>query len=86
MLEKYLELKNKFIELEQELQNPAIVNDTQKLKTVSQDYNDLKPTAEKITQLEQVETELTQTEELLKTLRTSHFYYLLSLNEISAIC
>jgi peptide chain release factor 1 len=73
MLEKYLELKNKFIELEQELQNPAIVNDTQKLKTVSQDYNDLKPTAEKITQLEQVETELTQTEELLKTTEDADF-------------
>ena len=46
MLTKYLELQSKFEKLESDLQNPAILNDAQKLKEVSQEYTDIKPTVE----------------------------------------
>lgn len=62
---KYQQLKQKFDQLENDLQNPAIINDTQKLKTISQEYSELRPTAEKITELENVEKSLADTELML---------------------
>lgn len=67
MLPKYSDLLNQFKTLETNLQNPAIIGDSQKLKTTSQEYTDLKPVAEKITELELVEKNSISTEELLKT-------------------
>lgn len=55
MLEKLAILKQKFITLEATLQDPAIINNQQKLKEVSQEYAELKPVVEKITELEQLE-------------------------------
>ena len=55
MNKKFQELKIKFQNLESDLQNPDIVNDPNKLKTVSQEYNELKETVEKIIRLEQIE-------------------------------
>lgn len=66
MLPKYSELLTQFKNLETNLQDPAIIGDPQKLKTVSQEYNDLKPVAEKITELEFVKKNIVATEELLK--------------------
>ncbi len=62
MLSKYIQLKQKFIQLENDLQNPAVINDTKKLKDVSQEYSDLRPTVEKINELEGVEKALADTE------------------------
>lgn len=62
MLSKYTQLKQKFIQLENDLQNPAVINDTKKLKDVSQEYSDLRPTVEKINELEGVEKALADTE------------------------
>jgi len=56
-----------FKELEQELHNPAIVSDTKKLKTVSQKYNELKPTADNIMELENIEKQISETDSLIKT-------------------
>ena len=52
--------------METDLQDPAIISDPQKLKTISQEYTDLKPVAEKVTELELVEKNIVSTEELLK--------------------
>jgi protein subunit release factor A len=55
MLPKYIELEKKFNELESQLQSPAVLTDTQKLKTISQEYNDLKVVVAKIQDLDQME-------------------------------
>lgn len=62
MLSKHIQLKQKFIQLENDLQNPAVINDTKKLKDVSQEYSDLRLTVEKINELEGVEKALADTE------------------------
>lgn len=62
MLKKYLDLKEKFDKLEADLQSPAVLNDPKKLKTISQEYSDLKSTAEKISELQNVEKNLADNE------------------------
>ena len=62
MDKKYEEVKNKFLKLEADLQNPAVVGDPQKLKQVSQDYTDLKEAADKIKELENLEENIANTE------------------------
>jgi len=67
MLEKYIEIKNKFSKLEQDLQNPDIIGDQNKLKEISQEYNDLKEASEKINDLETIENNIENTEKMLQT-------------------
>ncbi len=67
MLQKYTDLKNKFIKLETDLQNPAIIGDQKKFKETSQEYNDIKLTAEKINELENIEKNLVETELVAST-------------------
>lgn len=67
MLNKYIELKNKHLQLEADLQNPATLNDSNKLKKVSQEYNELGETFTKIIALEKAENALKQAQEMLKT-------------------
>ena len=67
MINKYLELKNKYLQLELDLQNPTILNDSNKLKKVSQEYNELSEVFVKITALEKAENNLTSASEMLKT-------------------
>ncbi len=67
MLNKYLEIKNKYQQLELDLQNPAVLNDSNKLKKASQEYNELGATFAKITILEKAEQDLMRAQELLKT-------------------
>lgn len=62
MHKKFEEIKKRFIELEADLQDPAVVNDAEKLKKISQEYSDLKPTAEKIITLSGLEKNLAETE------------------------
>jgi len=65
MNSKYTELKTKYNALEADLQNPAIINDAQKLKAVAREYDDLKSTVEKINELEGVEKNLGDTEAII---------------------
>jgi len=67
MIKKYLEIKNKYLQLEADLQNPAVLNDSKKLKEVSQEYNELQEVKEKIFALEKAENDLTQSETMLTT-------------------
>ena len=62
MLKKYSDLLTKFNVLETSLQTPEVINDPKKLKETSQEYTDLKPMAEKIKDLANVEKNLAETE------------------------
>lgn len=62
MNKKYSEVKSKFEKIESDLQSPDVVSDTKKLKELSQEYNDLKPLAEKINELCGIEKSITETE------------------------
>ncbi|MBI4993191.1 MAG: peptide chain release factor 1 [Candidatus Magasanikbacteria bacterium] len=62
MLPKYEQLKKRYSELEQDLQNPVVIADQNKLKTAAREYDDLKLLAEKITELEALEKSLAETE------------------------
>jgi len=65
MLKKYEEIKKHFYQLETDLQSPATISDTKKLKTTGQEYSELRPVMEKINELELVEKNLADAELLL---------------------
>ncbi len=65
MLQKYLDIQSTYQSLEQQLQDPAVISDTKKLQTLSQEYSDLKEIVEKITFLAQIEKQMTQAQELI---------------------
>ncbi len=67
MLEKYLTIQKKFTELEAALQDPAVICQPQKLKSVSQEYTELKDVATSIATLATLETSIAHTKELLST-------------------
>ncbi len=66
MLQKYIDLKTKYLSLEADLQNPTILGDQKKLKSVSQEYNELRSTVEYITELEKTESTIGEYEALIK--------------------
>ncbi|PIT88326.1 MAG: peptide chain release factor 1 [Candidatus Magasanikbacteria bacterium CG10_big_fil_rev_8_21_14_0_10_36_32] len=84
MLQKYIDIKNKFKQLENDLQNPAVINDTKKLKTVSQEYSDLKSTAEKIIELEITENNIVETKKILTEEQESELQEIAK-NELSGL-
>jgi peptide chain release factor 1 len=61
MRQKYTELIERFQTLEAELADRAVISDAEKLKKYSQEYAELKPTAEKALQLGGYEKELAET-------------------------
>lgn len=66
MLEKYNKILKEFNALETALQDPGIVNDQKKLKKTSQDYNEMKPIAEKVREFENLEKQVVNTENMIK--------------------
>ena len=65
MLPKYTQIRQKFLQLEKDLQNPAVINNTQKLKTISQEYSELHDVVDKINELENIEKNIANTEVML---------------------
>ncbi|MBI2037984.1 MAG: peptide chain release factor 1 [Candidatus Magasanikbacteria bacterium] len=65
MQKKYLEIEQKFKQLEADLQNPAVLNDSKKIKETSQEYTELKPVMEKINELAVIEKGLTETQNII---------------------
>ncbi|MSU74931.1 MAG: peptide chain release factor 1 [Candidatus Magasanikbacteria bacterium] len=65
MLAKYSHLLTKFKSLETSLQNPEVINDAKKLKDASQEYTDMKPVAEKISELYSIEKNIAETDLML---------------------
>ena len=66
MQKKYHNLKTEFQSLEKQLQDPAVIGDQKKLQEVSQAYSDLKETVEVITQLEDIEHTISDTEKMIE--------------------
>jgi peptide chain release factor 1 len=67
MNQKYTDLKTKYTQLEQDLQNPLVINDQKKLKETSQEYNDIGPTVQIVNELADVEKRITDNEQLIAT-------------------
>lgn len=67
MLPKYTQIKNKFLNLEQDLQNPGIIVDPKKLQKISQEYNELKEVVKKIDELEKVEASIVEAKSILES-------------------
>ena len=65
MQKKYFDLENKFQQLETDLQNPAVLSDPQKIKEISQEYTELKPTIEKIRELAAIEKSVSETQSII---------------------
>ncbi len=61
MLKKLSEILEKFKKLETDLSDPIVLGDSNKLKEVSQEYSEIKPAAEKIAELEQLEKSIAET-------------------------
>lgn len=55
MDQKFLEIKKEFEQLNQDLASPDVANDPEKLKTISQRFNELQDVVKKISELEKVE-------------------------------
>ncbi len=66
MSPKYTDILNQFNELEASLQDPAIVNDTQKLKEFSQKYNELQETATEVKNLSNLEKNIADNKAMLE--------------------
>jgi len=62
MNNKYKEIQSKFEKLEADLQNPVVLSDSKKVKEISQEYTELKPTMEKIRELAGVENSIAETQ------------------------
>jgi len=62
---KYQELKSKYLQLEQDLQNPVVIADQNKLRKAAQEYDDIKLIGEKIIQLENIEKNLGENEAII---------------------
>lgn len=67
---KYIQLKETFMQLEKDLQDPAVLGDSKKLQDVSQRYSDLKETAHVIGLLEKAEQDLAEGKQLLEAVDT----------------
>ncbi len=65
MIQKYIDIKNKYLKLEAELQDPTILNDSNKLKEASQEYSELQMVKDKIFGLDKSEIDLAQSEKML---------------------
>lgn len=66
MLENYKKIKEKYLTLENSLQNPAVLHDPKKLKAISQEYTDLRGGYEMIIELELIEKHIADIEVLQK--------------------
>jgi peptide chain release factor 1 len=66
MHNNYQTIKDKYAQLEKQLQNSAILSDTQKYQKVSQEFSEVREVHEKVLRLEKVEKEIIEAEESLK--------------------
>ncbi len=67
MQDKIKKIKDKFSELEKQLQDPSIVNDHEKLKKISTEHSELKYIIELIADYEKISSNLQQAQDTLAT-------------------
>lgn len=65
MLQKYQDIKNEFLSLELQLQDPAIICDAKRLQDMSQRYSELRETVDSITKFEEIENAISYTEAMV---------------------
>ncbi|MFA6410240.1 MAG: peptide chain release factor 1 [Candidatus Buchananbacteria bacterium] len=65
MDKKLIEIKKNYQDLEKQLSDQEIISDSEKLKTISQEYNRLEPVVKKIDELEKTEKQLAQAQDAL---------------------
>ncbi|MEK7644600.1 MAG: peptide chain release factor 1 [Patescibacteria group bacterium] len=61
---KHTQIRDRYLTLERDLQDPAVIGDSQKLKTASAEYADLRPTYELASKLEAIENAISATKEM----------------------
>ncbi|MBN1326119.1 peptide chain release factor 1 [Candidatus Falkowbacteria bacterium] len=66
MNKEFQTIKEKYAELEKQLQDPALLSDTQKYKKISQEFSEVQEVYEKVLRLEKVKEEITDANESLK--------------------
>lgn len=74
MLKKYSDIYTRYKELEASLSNPAVIGDSKKLKEASQEFTEIKPVAEKVSELANLEKNIADTEALLKDTSASDMH------------
>ena len=62
---KFIEAKKRYQDLSQELSQPEIISDTEKLKTISREFTALEPAVKKITELEKIENQIAEATETI---------------------
>ncbi len=65
MLQKYLDIKTKFLALEAALSDPAVISDSKKLQATSKEYSELRDVVAEIDRLAQIEDGIAQAKELI---------------------
>ncbi|PIR74990.1 MAG: peptide chain release factor 1 [Candidatus Magasanikbacteria bacterium CG_4_9_14_0_2_um_filter_42_11] len=65
MKQKYIDLTTEYASLEQQLQDPAVIGDTEKLAEISQRYSEIKETVENIQTLQSIEKNISETENMI---------------------
>lgn len=65
MDQKFIELKTQYEKIKADLSEPAVINDNQKFKTISQEYTRLDPIVKKIEELEKVEKQIEQSNQTI---------------------
>ncbi|EKD68136.1 MAG: hypothetical protein ACD_48C00064G0003 [uncultured bacterium] len=65
MKQKYIDLSTEYSTLEQQLQDPAVLGNTEKLTEVSQRYSEIKETAQLINTLQSVESSIRDTDTMI---------------------
>ncbi|MBD3359633.1 MAG: peptide chain release factor 1 [Candidatus Buchananbacteria bacterium] len=66
MNQKYKKIKEQYQKLEKQIQDPAIVSDTQKYKKISQEFAEYKDIHEKIQRLEKIDKAINEAQESLQ--------------------
>ncbi len=64
---KYEQIKEKYLQLEKDLQDPQIISDQNKLKQTATEFENLKETVEKINELFRIESQLIETENIVQS-------------------
>lgn len=67
MTDKLKEVKNRYTQIEQSLQNPDIISDNELYVRLMKDYKDLTPLMEKYNEYEEAETQLEEAREMSET-------------------
>ncbi len=67
----YSDIKKKFSELEKQLSDPKVINDSNKLKQVSKEHAELKDVVEMILELEKIEDNISQINDVIQNEKDS---------------